>query len=526
MIELQDQMLTAGTKAFEASENQDRDDLARAGKKPALKRQFGFMSMLGFGCIVLSTWEGVLALFAQGFTNGGPAGLVYGFILTWIGTMSIFLTLSELASMAPTSAGQYHWCAMLAPESYKKVSSYITGWLTVCGWQAAVTSSTYLTGSMLQSLIVLNHPEYNPKPWQAMLLMWAGLLVAVFLNTVVSNFLPNIEGAILIFHVVGFFAILIPLTYLAPSHGTASDVFGKFLNNGGWPTQGLSFWVGISSTVFMFLGADSVIHMSEEIHDASVTVPRAIIGSIAINGVLGFGMLMGALFTLGNVDTVLKTDYGFPFIQIFLNSTNSIGGTTTMTAVILALTFFSTIGLVASSSRMTWAFARDRGLPGWRYMSKVESRTSIPVVAILFTAILSILLDLIDLGSSTVLNDIISLTVNSVYGSYLISSALLLWRRCTGGIAPRYSEGTPSKLNWGPWQVPGIFGIINNAYACMWMVLVLFFTSWPPTTPPTASTMNYSIFITIFVALLSVLYYLLWGKKNYTGPIVEVVLPS
>ena len=89
-----------------------------------------------------------------------------------------------------------------------------------------------------------------------MLLMWASLVVAVFLNTVVSNFLPKIEGFILIFHVVGFFAILIPLTYLAPpsSHGTAADVFTKFLNNGGWATQGLSFWVGISSTVFLFLG--------------------------------------------------------------------------------------------------------------------------------------------------------------------------------------------------------------------------------------------------------------------------------
>jgi hypothetical protein len=107
---------------------------------------------------------------------------------------------------------------------------------------------------MLQSLIVLNYPQYNPKPWQAMLLMWVGLLVAVFLKTVVSNFLPKIEGAILIFHVVGFFAILIPLTYLAPSHGTASTVFTQFLNHGGWPSQGLSFWVGISSTVFMFLG--------------------------------------------------------------------------------------------------------------------------------------------------------------------------------------------------------------------------------------------------------------------------------
>lgn len=47
----------------------DRSELARAGKKEVLKRNFAFMSMLGFGCIVLNTWEGVLILFVMGFAK-------------------------------------------------------------------------------------------------------------------------------------------------------------------------------------------------------------------------------------------------------------------------------------------------------------------------------------------------------------------------------------------------------------------------------------------------------------------------
>ena len=31
--------------------------------------------------------------------SGGPAGLVYGFIVAWIGTSSIFVTISELVSL-------------------------------------------------------------------------------------------------------------------------------------------------------------------------------------------------------------------------------------------------------------------------------------------------------------------------------------------------------------------------------------------------------------------------------------------
>ena len=31
--------------------------------------------------------------------SGGPAGLIYGYIFVWIGTLSIFLTLAEATSM-------------------------------------------------------------------------------------------------------------------------------------------------------------------------------------------------------------------------------------------------------------------------------------------------------------------------------------------------------------------------------------------------------------------------------------------
>ena len=39
---------------------QDERDLIRLGKKPVLKRNFGFMQILGFACTVLITWEGAI----------------------------------------------------------------------------------------------------------------------------------------------------------------------------------------------------------------------------------------------------------------------------------------------------------------------------------------------------------------------------------------------------------------------------------------------------------------------------------
>ncbi len=239
----------------------DRVRLQQLGKKQILKRNFGFMSMLGFSCTIMVTWEGMCAVFLQGFSNGGPAGLIYGFLAVWLGTMCLFATLGELASMAPTAGGQYYWVALLAPKSSRKFWSYITGWLTVTGWQALVASGGYLVGTQIQGLIILNHSEYDAKGWQGTLLYWAAILIAVIFNTVISSALPKIEGVILLIHTLGFFAIMIPIVYLAP-RATAEEVFTTFLNEGNWPTQGLSFFVGIIGVAFAFLGTDAAIHVS------------------------------------------------------------------------------------------------------------------------------------------------------------------------------------------------------------------------------------------------------------------------
>ena len=110
---------------------------------------------------------------------------------------------------------------------------------------------------MIQGLIILNHADYAPKLWHGTLLTWLVLLVAIFSNTIVARALPTIEATILILHILGFFAIMVPLVCMAP-HGEASSVFATWLNEGGWSTQGLSFFVGLTGTVFSFLGKSSL----------------------------------------------------------------------------------------------------------------------------------------------------------------------------------------------------------------------------------------------------------------------------
>ena len=144
----------------------------------------------------------------------------------------------------------------------------VLGWLTVAGWQALVASGGYLSGTLIQGLIILSDPNYEPWNWQGTLLFWATILIAVIFNTLISRALPQIEGLILVIHTLGFFAIMIPLVHLGP-HGPASEVFTVFLNNGNWPSQGLSFFVGLMGLVFSFLGMSSRLYLRAQLKPIS-----------------------------------------------------------------------------------------------------------------------------------------------------------------------------------------------------------------------------------------------------------------
>lgn len=128
-----------------------------------------------------------------------------------------------------------------------------SGWLTSIAWVAVLATGSIFVGTMIQGLLILNYPNYKPQRYQGTLLCWAVIAVAVFINTIVSSLLPMIEGLILIVHVLGFFAVLIPLIYTS-RHVTATDVFRTSFNGGNWPTQGLSYCIGFIGNVATFVG--------------------------------------------------------------------------------------------------------------------------------------------------------------------------------------------------------------------------------------------------------------------------------
>ena len=159
---------------------------------------------------------------------------------------------------------------------------------------------------------------------------------------------------------------------------------------------------------------------------------------------------------------------------------------------------------------------------------QVDPRSALPIRSILFTMLISILLSLIVLGSSTAFNDLVSLTVAGLNSSYLIASGLLLYRRCTGGILPRdlnpvVKDSDDSQLIFGPWYIPGVYGIAVNAFACIYTTILIFFSMWPSKLPVTAEEMNYTALVEVVVIVVSMGYYYFWGRRIYTGPVIEII---
>jgi amino acid transporter len=118
----------------------------------------------------------------------------------------------------------------------------------------------FFTAGLIEALIILSNPTYLPHPYHSTLLIIAVAAFSVFINTFPAKNLPFVEAILLLIHVCGFFAILIPLWTLAP-RDNAKGVFSTFNNGGGWNSEGISTLVGLLTSVISLTGSDSVAHV-------------------------------------------------------------------------------------------------------------------------------------------------------------------------------------------------------------------------------------------------------------------------
>ena len=109
--------------------------------------------------------------------------------------------------------------------------------------------------------------------------------------------------------------------------------------------------------------ADATHSAGDEVKDPARNIPLSMVLSVVINGGFQIGFVILLLFTLGDPATTLETPTGYPIIQILYGATKSHAGTTVLMVMLFWNGLVAIFSSLASVSRLTWAFARDKGLP-------------------------------------------------------------------------------------------------------------------------------------------------------------------
>ncbi|BCR92983.1 putative GABA permease [Aspergillus luchuensis] len=475
-------------------------------QRQKLDRYLNFFSSLAFSATLLASWESAGGSLQAGLFNGGPAAIVYGIIISGVGNLAIATSLAELASVHPTAGAQYHWSYVLAPR-YRRFISFFQGWVTFFSWAALVCISPYFIGTEIEGMAILAYPDYDAKRWQGTLLMWAVVLIPIVINIFARRLLAIIEVAAGVMHVVFLPVMIATFVILAPRNSNAFvwDTFVSGLS--GWENPGVVYSVGLLGVITPLSGVDGIIHMSEEVKNAKVVIPRSMIYGTIINSIMAFGYLIAVLYCMGDYTAALTSPTGYPIITIAYQATGSKAATYVLMAMGMLPGWIALFNGLASVTRLTWAFARDNGLPFSDFFVKVDPRFKIPIRALFLVTTLVILLSFIQIGSSAAFNAILSLSTLGLYISYLIPLVLLVWKRFT---APKdIPQGT---FSLGKWGLP------INLVAILFATYFSIFLPFPSEVPVTGETMNYAGPVLGFVMLFAIGDWLVRGRHKWNGP--------
>lgn len=97
--------------------------------------------------------------------------------------------------------------------------------------------------------------------------------------------------------------------------------------------------------------------------DPRRNVPITILGSVVVNGVLGFPYCLLLLFSLGDLNTLLASPTGFPFMQLFENTTKSVAGGTILSLVVSLVAVAANAAGLRRPHGRRGPFARHKAIP-------------------------------------------------------------------------------------------------------------------------------------------------------------------
>ncbi|EPS34174.1 hypothetical protein PDE_09138 [Penicillium oxalicum 114-2] len=485
-----------------ATPSMDADELrlAQMGHTQELKRHFSILSLIGLASTTTISWTGLGLGIVTEINAGGPGAIIYGFILVTIMQSFLGASLAEFVSSYPTEGGMYHWIAAVAPKRSSAFLSFLTGWLTVCGWIFTTASTNLIFAQVVQALYALYHPDLAFQTWQTFVIYQ--ILNALTASVVLfgNRIIPALNKFSLFYLQIGWLVVLVTVVACAPTHQNSTFVFKTWINNTGWSNNGICFITGLVNPLYSLGGLDGVTHITEEMPNPSRNAPLAIAITLSIAFVTGLTYLIGLMFSVQDYAALSTTSTGLPLAELFHQVTQSAGGAFGLTFILFIALGPCVISSQLSTSRVLWAFARDGAMPFSNIWSRVSQRFGIPFNAQLLVAAANAVLGCLYLGSSTAFNSMLgaAVTINNV--AYLIP------------IATNMLTGR-GNMHKGAFHM-GRWGWIVNGITVGWLIFAIIFFSFPYTMPLTVQNMNYTCVVVGGLPLFILLWWVI-GSRQY-----------
>jgi amino acid transporter len=417
---------------------ESRDDqlLSRFGYRQQFRRTLRPFESFA---VVFSFISITMALFTTfGYVLGvaGPRG-IWIWPIAVVGQGMIALIYAALAARIPLAGSSYQWAARL-------VSPTVGWWL---GWLSFASLAVLTLGADYAFVQLAFQPmlgiEYTALG--AALQTFAVIAVQAALIIGSTFFTTRINNAAVVFEVVGMIELSIVLFAAALLAGQGD--WDNLWSTGTVPEAGWFSWLGPAMLAtllgsYTLLGLDSAANMAEETGDPRHVVPRMTIRAVATAGVIGMIFLIALAVAVGDVAAatadsapvafVLQDILGPEIEKIFL-------------FFICVSMFCCGMIIMTTHTRLAWAMARDRRLPGHQIFSRVPKATGGPTGATILVAVAAAA-PLVLVGSNTqALTDIF--TAATLLPAAAYAGTVLLYARVVRRIKPE-----PGYFHLGRWE--------------------------------------------------------------------------
>ncbi|QNN54269.1 amino acid permease [Nocardioides mesophilus] len=507
----------------------DERRLAELGYKQELSRSWSGFSNFAISFSIISILAGCFTTFGQGFNNGGPIAISWGWPVVSIFILIIGFTMSELVSAYPTSGGIYWWASKMGGPR----AGFFTGWLNLIGLIAVTASVAYGCATFIDLTLSTFSDSFasSYSLTRVFVIFVVVLAIASLLNIFSGHLMAVMNNVSVWWHVVGALAIVLILAFVPDNHQSIGYVFTERFNNSGYDggsNSSVMYWLlvmpfGLLLTQYTITGFDASAHLSEETHSAADSAAKGIWRSIAYSAIGGWILLLAFLFAVPDAAGGGPDNAGVGAGGVAYIFTSSLGAN--IAALVLFISaagqFFCTTACMTSASRMLFAFSRDRAVPGSQHWSKVTAR-KVPAYAVMLVAVVSALITLpalveVNIGTAadplivpTAFYAVVSVAVIGLYLAFLIP----IWQRWRLGDA--FEAGTWN--NGAKYKWMNLVAVIEIAVISIYFILPFVPQGVPFSENFSWKFVNYAPFLTIGSLLLLALWWQLSARKWFTGP--------